>query len=288
MNLFCQISFDNLKDAFAGFLNSITNSFANFTILDAIDIVIIAAILFVAFNFLKSRKAGALLIGIAVVVILSVISELFALNATQKLFSIFIKDIGIITLIIIFQPEIRDALEKIGSGSVNSIMTLGDQKHRKQVYYRAIDQICTAVADLSRTKTGALIVISRTTKLDDVTETGVVINADVNSHLLRNLFFNKAPLHDGAVVIEDGKILAAGCLLPLTRRTDLNGDLGTRHRAAIGMSETSDAIVIIVSEETGIVSIAYDCELTRDYTSESLRRYLMTKIVRDTKSEFEN
>ena len=110
-------------------------------------------------------------------------------------------------------------------------------------------------------------------------QTGIVINANVNSFLLRNIFFNRAPLHDGAVIIDEARIAAAGCLLPLTRRTDVDGDLGTRHRAAIGMSESSDAIIIVVSEETGIISVAYDCELTRNYTVESLRKFLMKKII---------
>jgi diadenylate cyclase len=197
-------------------------------------------------------------------------------------------DIGIIALIILFQPEIRDALEKVGSGSMNGIMTFGDQKKKRQLYSKSIDQICSAVTDLSRTKTGALIVISRTTKLDEIAETGITINADVNSFLLRNIFFNKAPLHDGAVIIDEARILAAGCLLPLTRRTDVDADLGTRHRAAIGMSETSDAIIIVVSEETGTISIAYDCTLTRDYNAESLRPFLMKKLLRKSQDDSEN
>ena len=123
--------------------------------------------------------------------------------------------------------------------------------------------------------------ITRTTQFDDVINTGVKINADVNPYLLRNLFFNKAPLHDGAVIIDDGRIAAAGCLLPLTRRTDVDGDLGTRHRAALGMSEVSDAIIVIVSEETGIVSVAYDCTLTRNFTPESLRKFLLHKILNE-------
>ena len=118
-------------------------------------------------------------------------------------------------------------------------------------------------------------------------QTGITINANVNSFLLRNLFFNKAPLHDGAVIIDEARIAAAGCLLPLTRRMDVDGDLGTRHRAAIGMSESSDAIIIVVSEETGIISVAHDCELVRNHTPESLRKFLMKRImgVNDAKED---
>lgn len=285
MNTLVNISGRSVGDAFSSFFSSVKNAFSSFHITDVIDIILLAAILFIAFRFLKSRKAGALLLGVTVVLILTFVAYVFNLDATHFIFS-SILEIGVLALIIIFQPEIRDALEKVGSGSVNGIMNFGDQKKKRQLYSKAIDHICSAVGDLSRTKTGALIVISRTTKLDEITETGIAINADVNSFLLRNIFYNKAPLHDGAVVIDDAKIAAAGCLLPLTRRTDVDGDLGTRHRAAIGMSETSDAIIIVVSEETGTISVAFDCTLTRDFSTESLRPFLMQKILR--KSQFDN
>ena len=287
MNSLINISGAGIKDAFSVFFASVKNAFMSFSFADAIDIVILATILFLAFRFLKSRKAGALLLGVTVIVILTFAAYMFDLKATHFIFSSILK-IGVLALIIIFQPEIRDALEKMGSGSVNGLMNFGDQKKKRQLYSRAIDQICAAVGDLSRTRTGALIVISRTTKLDEITETGIAINADVNSFLLRNIFYDKAPLHDGAVVIDDARIAAAGCLLPLTRRTDVDGDLGTRHRAAIGMSETSDAIIIVVSEETGTISVAFDCSLTRNYSTESLRPFLMQKILRKSQSESEN
>jgi diadenylate cyclase len=187
---------------------------------------------------------------------------------------------GGLAFLILFQPEIRDTFEKIGTGALSGLAIFGDRK-KKEAAYLAIEQICIAVTDLSKTRTGALIVISQTTKIDDVVQTGIVINADVNSFLLRNLFFNKAPLHDGAVIIDDARIAAAGCLLPLTRRSDVDSDLGTRHRAAIGLSEISDAVIIVVSEETGIISVANDCALTRNFTPESLKSYLMQKMLRE-------
>lgn len=252
--------------------------FSNFTFTDAIDIVLLGLFFFFAFRFIRGRKAGVLLIGILIFFIIQALAFVFELDATYFVFSQVFK-VGAIAIVIIFQPEIRDALEKIGSGSLSGILSFGDQKKKRQLYSAAIDNICVAVADLANTKTGALIVISRTTKLDDIMQTGILINANVNSFLLRNLFFNRAPLHDGAVIIDEARIAAAGCLLPLTRRMDVDGDLGTRHRAAIGMSESSDAIIIVVSEETGTISVAYDCELTRNYTSESLRKFLMKKIM---------
>lgn len=287
MNVLFGFSMAGVGDAFSSFFSSVKNALLSFHVTDAIDIFLLTAILFIAFRFLKSRKAGVLLLGVFSIVILTFVTYIFDLEATNFIFS-SIMDIGIIALIILFQPEIRDALEKVGSGSMNGIMTFGDQKKKRQLYSKSIDQICSAVTDLSRTKTGALIVISRTTKLDEIAETGITINADVNSFLLRNIFFNKAPLHDGAVIIDEARILAAGCLLPLTRRTDVDADLGTRHRAAIGMSETSDAIIIVVSEETGTISIAYDCTLTRDYNAESLRPFLMKKLLRKSQDDSEN
>ena len=189
--------------------------------------------------------------------------------------------IGALAIIIIFQPEIRDLLETIGSGSIKGIKTFGDQARKKQAKYKAIDNICKAVNVMSKDRTGALIVIGRTTQLDDVTNTGIEINADVSDYLIRNLFYDKAPLHDGAIVIEGNRIKAAACILPLPRHTYVHNDLGTRHRAAIGLSEISDAVIIIVSEETGIISVAKESELKRDFTEDSLRKFLVKELVAD-------
>ena len=286
MNTLLNIVSNDVWNFFRGFFREVKNAFLAFEVSDVVDIILLSVILFVAFRFLRSRKAGVLLIGLAIIISLTVLTYIFELDATYYIFSAIL-DIGVLALIILFQPEIRDALERVGSGSVSGLFSFGDQKKKRQLYTKAIDQICAAVADLSSTKTGALIVISRTTKLDEITETGIILNADVNSFLLRNIFFNKAPLHDGAVVIDEARIAAAGCLVPLTRRTDVDGDLGTRHRAAIGMSETSDAVVIVVSEETGTISVAHDCELTRNYTHSSLRKFLMKTILRQSFTDTE-
>ena len=251
----------------------------NFHAKDIIEIIIIAAMLFLAFQLLKGRKAGALVTGLVVISGLSVLSSLLNFNVLYKLFSTILGS-GLLVIIIIFQPEIRDALEKIGNGSLKGIMSFSDRKKKKEQYLNAIDNICSAVAELSRESTGALIVIERSISLSDVIKMGVVIDANVNDLLIRNLFYNKAPLHDGAVVISGDKILAAGCFLPLTQRVDLDSSLGTRHRAAIGMSEVSDAIIIVVSEETGGISVAFDCELTTGYTPEALRVFLMENLVK--------
>ena len=261
------------------FTDIATVAFSGFSIVDAVDILILTLVLFFLFRFVKGRKVGVLITGIFILLFLTAVSYFFNLTATHYILSV-IFEVGVIAIIIIFQPEIRDALERVGAGSINGIMSLGDQKKKQQQYYSVINHVTTAVNDLASSKTGALIAISRTTKLDDIAQTGVRMNSEISSFLLRNLFFNKAPLHDGAVVIDDGKIAAAGCLLPNTRRTDIDSDLGTRHRAAIGLSEISDAIIVVVSEETGTISVAYDCTLTRNYTSDSLRKFLIQKLIK--------
>ncbi len=264
---------------FFGKIGEVIRSFAESPIINAFDILILTLVLFFAVRFVRGRKAGVLLIGISVLVIITAIAHIFNFTATKHLFS-SIFGVGIIALVIIFHPEIREALERVGSGSISGIMSFGDQRKKQLAYAKIIEDVSVAVNDLSSTKTGALIVISKTITLDEITNTGVKLNAEVSSFLLRNLFFNKAPLHDGAVIIDDGKVAAAGCLLPLTRRTDLDSDIGTRHRAAVGMSEISDAIIVVVSEETGTISVAHDCELTRGYTADSLRKYLTEQLIK--------
>ena len=246
---------------------------------DTIDIILIAAFFFIAFRYLKTRKAVAILVGVAIFLSVMTISLVFNLNGMLAITSAIASG-GPIILVIIFQQEIRDFLERIGSSSIKGVMSFSDRKKKKEQYSTLIENLCNAVGDLSNDCTGALIVVERTTRLSDVVGSGVTINADVNASLIKNLFFNKAPLHDGALIISEGKISAAGCFLPLTRRTDLNNDLGTRHRAALGMAESSDAIVIVVSEETGTVSIAIDGRLERNLSTTELKQFLFANLLR--------
>ena len=263
---------------FATFWSEVTNVFANIQWLDFVDIALTAAIIYFVIRFFSNRKAWALFAGVCVCTAIGVVSFVLNLEATSLIFS-NIFEVGIVLVVIIFQQEIRSALEKIGSGSLHGIMSLRERRRQNQVYISIIDNVCQAVAELSETRTGALIVMTRTTKLDDIIATGTVINADVSSLLLRNIFVNKAPLHDGAVIIDERRLAAAACVLPLTRNEDIDPELGTRHRAAIGISEISDALVIVVSEETGVISVAYDCKLYREYTPDSLKSLLHKKIL---------
>ena len=211
--------------------------------------------------------------GLGVVLLISMISEALDLKALHFLFGDF-RQIGLIAILILFQPELRSVLEKVGGTPLSGLHNITGEARDAATTNAEIEAICTAVSDLSREKVGALLVIERTTKLGEYIKSGVYVDAAISPHIVRNLFFDKAPLHDGAVIIREGRICAAGCFLPLSTQEDINKDLGTRHRAAIGMSEISDAIVIVVSEETGNVSVALNGSLERNFNYSSLKQRL--------------
>ncbi len=274
-------------EQFNKFIDFVKGAFLEFSVIDAIDIFLLTALFFVAYRYLRKKKAGALIVGIVICLAVLVLSTAFELTGMRFILS-GVFQIGALALVIIFQPELRELLETLGSGSLKGIRSFGQDSKNKQKQYQTIKNISKAVHILSVEKTGALIVIERTTKLDDILQSGTAINADVSDSLLRNLFFNKAPLHDGAVVITADKIAAASCILPLPRRTEVDSGLGTRHRAAIGLSEISDAIIVVVSEETGIISVAIECELIRDFTAETLRKFLVKQLLQEDGEEENN
>lgn len=271
MNTFLSI-FDNFGEKFCAV-------FASFRARDAVDIILLALVLILAFTILKGKKGRALLVGIVICIIALSVARIFDFAALGTIFSGIVES-GSLVVIILFQPEIREALERLGSGSINSVLSFHERRKKKEMYYTVIDNICEAVSILASSYTGALIVLERSICLSETTKKGVKINADVAPLLICNLFFNKSPLHDGAIVISDGRIDSAACFLPLTNRTDLDTRLGTRHRAALGLSENCDAIVIVVSEESGIISVAADGELIRDFNKESLRSYLLENLLK--------
>jgi diadenylate cyclase len=269
----------NILDKLNGFIDFLKN--LEIGIYDIIDVVLLTVMFALFLTFARRKMVSSAIIGMGVFYLFFAVASLLPLPGTSMIASAMLH-VGVIAFIVLFHTEIRDLFEKIGS---NPRLKLFKSGVAGKLNYQIIDNVCSAVRELSATKTGALIVIARTTQLDDVTSTGVSINADVNSYLLRNLFFNKAPLHDGAIVIDEGRIISAGCILPLTRRNEFDGDLGTRHKAAIGLSEVSDAIIIVVSEETGTISVAMDYTLTRDYTPDTLRKFLVTNILQDSDIE---
>ncbi|MBQ8344329.1 MAG: diadenylate cyclase CdaA [Clostridia bacterium] len=251
--------------------------FKMITVFDVIDILCLSAVFFAIYLFIKERRAGKLAIGVGIIFVMLIICQLLSLKAMQYILSHVI-EVGIVLLVVIFQPEIRSALEKLGDNSIKGIKVIGEQKNSTQTI-AMIDEIATATFELAKSKTGALIVFERNTKLGDLILTGTVINAQVSSYLLRNIFYDKAPLHDGAVIIRDNRIYSAGCLLPLSVNLDIIKDLGTRHRAAIGASENSDCVAVVVSEETGIVSITHEGHIYRNFTRATMKKKLEEYLV---------
>lgn len=247
-------------------------------ILDFVDILLLGFILYFLYRFIRDRRAGKLLFGLGIVLVLSLMGEALEMPATKFIFSDF-RQIGVIAILILFQPELRSALEKVGGTSWSGIRSIAADSRDYAVIHAEIDAICSAASDLSRDKVGALIAIEKTTKLGEYIKSGVYIDAAISPYILRNIFFNNAPLHDGAVIIRSGRICAAGCFLPLSTNEEIDKDLGTRHRAAIGLSECSDAIVIVVSEETGVISLVTDGNIKRNYNYNSLKQTLNSMLI---------
>lgn len=260
-----------IAEWFAGFFSGILRTIQSISIVDFIDIFFVAIILYYAFRFVRERRAGKLAVGVIFFTFFLVLSGLLGMHALKYIFQNLFQ-VGVLALVVLFQPEMRSALEKMGGSSLKGLKNISESKDNS-VWMLAIREVSTAAAQMAAEKTGALIVFERGTRLGEIAATGTVCDAQVSAYLLRNMFFNKAPLHDGAVLLRNGRIHAAGCLLPLTQQ-DINRDLGTRHRAAIGLSENSDAAVVVVSEETGVISVAVDGYLTRGYNADTLRSRL--------------
>ncbi|MBQ8253993.1 MAG: diadenylate cyclase CdaA [Clostridia bacterium] len=245
----------------------------NMNILDVIDIVLIAIMMYFVYAFIRDRRAGKLAVGVGVLIAIMLVGSLIGLRAVSFIMTNLFQ-VGFVALVIVFQPELRAALEKMGGDRFKNFIPSAENKDHNDRTAVSIREISTAAAQLGRSRTGALIVIERTTKLGDITNSGVTVNADISSFMLRNIFYEGAPLHDGAVIIRDWRIASAGCFLPLSSNEAIIKDLGTRHRAGIGISEESDAVVIIVSEETGTISVAMNGQLKRGFTHNSLKKEL--------------
>ncbi len=245
----------------------------NIVVKDIIDILLLALVLFFVYRLIRDSRAWKLLLGVGIIVLMAGISSIFDMSALSFVFG-NIQQLGVLAILILFQPELRTALEKVGGTSITGIKSISAESRELAVRSAQIEAICTAVNELSRDKVGALIVIEKSTKLGDFINSGVYIDAAISPYMLRNIFFDKAPLHDGAVIIRDGRICAAGCFLPLSTKNDIDKDLGTRHRAAIGLTEISDAVVVVVSEETGIISVSNDGNLERNYNYNTLKQSL--------------
>ena len=259
-------------------LGHVFRLFTVFDFLDFLDIAILAIVLFSGYQFIKDRRASKLAVGVGILLVMLIICEILELQAMKFILG-YLFQYGIVVLAIIFQPELRSALEKMGAFSIKGIRNIGEQRNNTPTA-TMIEEFTEAIFDLSESKTGALIVFERNTKLGDTILTGTVVNAHFSSKLLKNIFFNKAPLHDGAVIIRGNRIHSAACLLPLESDRDLFQDLGTRHRAAIGISEVSDCVAVVVSEETGIVSIAHEGNIYRDFNKVSMKTSLQEYLIK--------
>lgn len=240
---------------------------------DYLDILIVAYMIYQGIRLVRETRALQLVRGIILLVVVMQAStwlELHMLNYILK----GATQVGLIAVLVVFQPELRRALEQMGRSRFSTMFNFEDEDGPEAIQALS-EKICAAVYSLSASRTGALMVLERQIKVGDIIRTGVTLNAEVSSELLVNIFIPNTPLHDGAVVMRGNRITAAACFLPLTQNPDLNLELGTRHRAALGMSETSDAIIIVVSEETGKISLALEGTLTRSLTLDALGKALV-------------
>ncbi len=264
---------EKIFQSIGDFFYYLFNQFTSVGIADIIDILIVSFLVYYVFTFVRQRRAGKLALGIFAILLIMWVSDFAGLNALNYILET-VFDVGLIALIVIFQPELRSALEKMG-GNFRNLKNLGEAQESGEE--KMIEEICLAVGDLAESRTGALIVLERTTRLGDEIRTGVEVDAAVTKHLIENIFFNKAPLHDGAMIVREGRIHACGCFLPLTGNPNLPNELGTRHRAGLGVSEISDAFVLIVSEETGVISVAKNGEMDKGVSLRALRHRLMNE-----------
>ena len=245
---------------------------------DILDVLIVALLIYYLISIASRTNAKNLIKGIVLFVVALVGSGIAHLHMINYLLR-KAAELGLIALVVLFQPELRRLLERVGSSFSSS------RKVSSPMLETAIAQTVLACTEMSASRTGALIIYERAYTMDRIMTTGTIVNADVTAELLKNLFFNKAPLHDGAVIIRDGRIAAAGCVLPLTQSTNLSKDLGMRHRAGIGLSEQSDAVIIIVSEETGNISVAIDGTLKRHLNGSALDKLLHSEIISENDAE---
>ena len=245
-------------------------------ITDVIDMVIVAFVVYNIMIRLRSTTSVRILQGVLVLLVIMWLSAIFDLRSINFLLS-YMVEWGVLALIIIFQPELRRALEKLGSST--GIKQMFVKEEAIPAIEQAIKETVVACTEMSQTRTGVLLVFEREILLDEILRSGTKINADVSSELLKNVFFIHAPMHDGAAIVRNGRLLGAGCMLPLSKNVNLSRDLGMRHRAGIGISENSDAVVVIVSEETGGISVAVDGSLRRHLSAETLEKFLRNELI---------
>ncbi len=265
-----EIIFDKIVSALSSF---------NFTT-DLIDVILVTFVIFEIIKLARSSRTFQLVKGISLLAIVFVVVKLLHMEASEFLLTTLFQN-GLIIFVVLFSPELRKMLEKIGRQSIKNIplFNFSSGESYDKTVTDTVNSFCKATADMSESKTGALVVFEKDASLQEIVNSGTIVDARASVELFNGIFFKNSALHDGAVVIRDGRIYSAGCILPLTQNTSLASELGTRHRAAIGMSEQSDSVVVVVSEETGLVSIAKNGELKRDITNGQLREILLSELI---------
>lgn len=264
------------------FLHSASNQLALFKITDVIDIALVSYIVYKALRFIRDTRTAQLLKGIVLVIVIMQVSYFAKLNTIYYILSNFMQ-LGVIVLLIVFQPELRRVLEQVGRVTGEKFFVSHNEFGAENL--TVIREISKAAQTMASTKTGALIVIENKDNIDELVSSGISLNAKVSSQLLENIFVPDTPLHDGAVVVRKNKAELASCVLPLSQNPRINTSYGTRHRAGIGISEESDAIAVIVSEETGKISVAYKGEFTSGYNEETLRKILTDLMSREHEND---
>lgn len=257
------------------FLTDVKNQFMTITVSDIIDILVITFLIYRALLLVRRSRGAQVAKAICIFAVILVLSNLLHMNVLNFLLG-WAMELGLLALVVIFQPEIRRLLEQMGSSRLGDVF--GKEEHTPEIQ-EAIQETVAAYGSLSKDRVGALMVFERKIPLNDMIKTGTKLDCSVSAELLKNLFWNKAPLHDGAVIVRNGRIVGAGCVLPLSGNTSLSKDLGMRHRAGVGMSENSDAVVVIVSEETGSMAVAVDGMLKRHLTLETLSRLMEKELM---------
>ena len=257
------------------------NQFRTISFIDIIDILIVAYIIYRIMKLLKDTSAERLIKGIIILVGIMLLASMLHLTMISWLLQQAL-NVGLFAIVVVFQPELRRLLEQIGKGNFSRLIVPADAPDEVESMITATVSAC---ADMSRTKTGALIVLERNTNLSEIVRTGTPVNSAVNLEVLGTIFYEGTPLHDGAAIIEDGRIKAAGCVLPLSGNQSLSRDLGTRHRAAVGMSESADSVLVVVSEETGAISVAIGGMLKRHLSPDMLRKLLENELLDSEKQE---
>lgn len=263
-----------VMEAIINFFKEFAALVSTIRIMDIVDILVVAFVIYKIILMLQTTSSARIAKSIVIILLLTALTSVLHMYLMNYLLD-KILEIGLLALVIMFQPELRRILEKLGSKSFREI--LSTKQEQRNIDY-VISETVKACEIMSRERTGVLIVFERTSSLEDYQKTGTLIDARVSSELLRNIFFTKASLHDGAVIIRNERIAAAGCVLPLTENRNISSDLGTRHRAGIGMSEVSDAVVVIVSEETGTISVAISGMLKRHLAPQTLEKLLLNEL----------